>query len=124
MSQAFTCSDFGLTNKKLMKMVFRVLLALIAEISWAPEATAQAAEAQGIQVLEQAVATAGGRQSWHTLKDYRAAGTLSLYSDGNVMESGNATILGSGLRRFRLTASLQTETRTWLWKDGVGVLST
>jgi len=83
----------------------------------------QGADAQGVQILEQVVAAAGGREACKQAADFRASGTFSLYSAGEVMETGSATLLGAGLKRFRLTATLENEIRTWLWKDGDGHLS-
>jgi hypothetical protein len=91
-----------------------------------PDALAQVqpnGDVQGSQIFERAIAAAGGRQAWKKLNDFRASGTFSLYSGGDVVDTGNATLAGTGLKRFRLTATLNHETRTWLWKDGSGVLS-
>jgi hypothetical protein len=107
---------------------FSVVLLLIAFVSSpAPlalgQAPGQAPDTQALQILEQAISSAGGRQAWLAMNDFRASGTFSLYSGGQVLDSGNATLSGAGLKRFRLTATLNHETRTWLWKDGSGVLS-
>jgi hypothetical protein len=40
------------------------------------------------------------------------------------MQTGRAELLGEGIKKFRLTATLEGETRTWLWKDGSGALVT
>ncbi|HEV2987796.1 MAG TPA: hypothetical protein VG759_05100 [Candidatus Angelobacter sp.] len=85
--------------------------------------SAQAADAQGSQILEQVIAAAGGRDAYKHAGNFRATGTFSLYSSGEVVESGSADLVGAGLKRFRLTASLGNETRVWLWNDGVGFLS-
>ncbi len=82
----------------------------------------QQSEATAVQILEQAVAASGGREACKQSADFHAAGTLSLYSAGEVVDTGNATLVGSGLKRFRLTATLADETRTWIWKDGAGFL--
>jgi hypothetical protein len=105
--------------------IFSVILLLVAFGSSPPSlALGQAPDTQGSQILEQVIATAGGRQAWNQMKDFQASGTLALYSAGLVMDRGEATMLGSGLKRFRLTATLEHETRTWLWKDGTGVVTT
>jgi hypothetical protein len=83
---------------------------------------AQSSDAQAVQVLEQAVTAAGGRDAYKQAAEFRASGTLSLYSAGETMETGNADLVGSGLKRFRLTAKFENETRVWVWKDGVGFL--
>src|ERR1700694_1773016 len=83
---------------------------------------AQTADGQGGQILEQVITAAGGREACKQAADFRASGTFSLYSGGEGMETGSATLLGSGLKRFRLTATLEGETRIWVWKDGVGFL--
>jgi hypothetical protein len=83
---------------------------------------AQVADSQGAQILEQVVTAAGGREACKQAADFRASGTFSLHSGGEVTETGNAALIGSGLKRFRLTATLENETRTWVWKDGVGFL--
>jgi hypothetical protein len=83
---------------------------------------AQVVDNQGAQILEQVITAAGGREACKQAADFRASGTFSLYSGGEVTETGNAALIGSGLRRFRLTATLENETRTWVWKDGVGFL--
>jgi hypothetical protein len=110
------------TLKLLLIVVIGPLMGLVG----IPDALAQVqpnADTQGSQVFERAIAAAGGRQAWKELKDFRASGTFSLYSGGEVVDSGNAALAGTGLKRFRLTATLSHETRTWLWKDGSGLLS-
>jgi hypothetical protein len=82
----------------------------------------QGLDAQGAQILEQVVTAAGGREACKQAADFRASGTFSLYSGGQVTETGNADLIGSGLRRFRLNATLENERRIWVWKDGVGFL--
>ncbi len=79
-------------------------------------------DTQGSQILEQAIAAAGGRDAFKQAADFRASGTLSLYSGSEVTETGSANLIGSGVKRFRLTATLENETRVWVWKDGVGFL--
>jgi hypothetical protein len=88
-----------------------------------PEALGQDPDTQGAQIVERVIAAAGGRQVWDEMKDFRASGTFSLYSGGTVVDSGSAALAGTGLKRFHLTATLNHETRTWLWKDGAGILS-
>jgi hypothetical protein len=103
---------------------FSMLLLSIVVASWlVPEAVGQAPDTQGPQILERAIAAAGGRQAWNEMKDFRASGTLSLFSGGEVVDTGNTTLAGTGLKRFRLTATLKHETREWLWRDGTGILS-
>jgi hypothetical protein len=82
----------------------------------------QGTDTQGAQILEQVIAAAGGRDAYKQAADFRASGTFSLYSGGEVTDSGSADLVGSGLKRFRLTATLENETRVWVWKDGVGSL--
>jgi hypothetical protein len=103
---------------------FSVILLLIAFVSsLSPMALGQAPDPQALQIVERAISSAGGRPAWMAMNDFRASGTFSLYSGGEVVDSGNATLSGMGLKRFRLTATLNHETRTWLWKDGTGILS-
>jgi hypothetical protein len=86
-------------------------------------ASGQTTESQGIAVLEQVVASAGGRKAGSGITNFRAAGNFSLYSAGAVMDSGPTTLVGSGMKRFRLAAALNHETRIWFWRDGEGGLS-
>ena len=106
-----------------MKFFSVILLLVVFVSSPAPLALGQAPDTQGFQILEQVIAAAGGRQAWNEMKDFRASGTFSLYSGETVVDSGNATLAGTGLKRFHLAATLNHETRTWLWKDGAGILS-
>jgi hypothetical protein len=81
-------------------------------------------DAEGVQILERAIAAAGGHELWQKANSFRAFGALSLYSGGIVMDTGSVSIIASGLKKFRLEAKLEHETRRWLWKDGQGTLST
>jgi len=74
----------------------------------------QSVALDGTQVLEHAIAAAGGRNAWNDLTDFRAIGNFSLYSHQAITDSGNATLLGAGLKKFRLTATLEHETRIWV----------
>ena len=84
---------------------------------------AQEKNLEGVQMLEHAIAASGGRQAWAGVMDFRAFGTFTVYSVGQVTDTGDAVLIGSGLKRFRLTATLQHEIRTWIWRDGAGILS-
>jgi hypothetical protein len=108
-----------------MKFFSMVLLIAFVSLPALPAlpALGQAPDTQALQILEQTISAAGGRQAWMAMNDFRASGTFSLYSGGQVLDSGNATLAGAGLKRFRLTTTLNHETRTWLWKDGAGILS-
>jgi len=83
---------------------------------------AQSGDSSGLPILEQAIAASGGRTAWDTLKDFRAAGIMSLYSGGTVSQSGRADLAGKGLRKFRLSASIGDQDRKWLWNNGMGRL--
>lgn len=76
----------------------------------------------GAEILERAIAAGGGREASRALTGFQAWGEFSLYSHGEVMQSGTATILGKGSRQFKLTANLPTETRGWILNNGSGVL--
>jgi hypothetical protein len=106
-----------------MKFISVLFFALMSCVCPAVTACAQAPDAQGIQLLERAIAASGGRQIWGEIRDFRASGKFSLYSSGAVMQTGTAELLGAGIKRFRLTANLANETRTWFWKDGRGALT-
>lgn len=106
-----------------MKFSSVVMLLIAFVLSLAPMALGQAPDPQAVQIVERAISSAGGRPAWMAMNDFRASGTFSLYSGGEVVDSGNATLSGMGLKRFRLTAMLNHETRAWLWKDGSGALS-
>jgi hypothetical protein len=86
-------------------------------------ASGQTTENKGITVLEQVIASAGGRKADSDSANFRAAGSFSLYSTGTVIDSGPATLVVSGLKKFRLTATLRHEARAWYWRDGDGGLS-
>lgn len=101
----------------------RLLLLMLLTTCASVPVLAQAKNSEANQILEHAIAASGGREAWAQIKDFRASGVFSLYSSREVMDTGGATLLGSGLKRFRLTANLEHETRTWLWRDGTGVLS-
>jgi hypothetical protein len=103
-------------NKTLI--VSAMLLCLFRSLNM----NAQVGEGQGAQILEQVITSAGGREACKQAGDFRASGTFSLYSGGEVTETGNADVIGSGLKRFHLTATLANEIRVWVWKDGVGFL--
>jgi hypothetical protein len=86
-----------------------------------PATHSQPSAIDGTRILERVIATAGGRQVWQKLNDFRASGTLSLYSNGNVFSSGSMSAAGAGLKRFHLIATSNIGTRIWSWNDGIGV---
>jgi len=98
-----------------------LVLSLSCALLDAQRVFAQDSDVLGNQILERAIATAGGRQAWKETKDFKASGTLALYSAGSAVESGKAELLGIGLKSFQLTAALDKGTRTWGWKDGNGI---
>lgn len=106
-----------------MKFISVLFFAFMSCVCQSATACAQAADSEGIQILERAIAASGGRQPWGEIRNFRASGKFSLYSGGAVMQMGTAELLGAGIKKFRLTATLANETRTWFWKDGSGALA-
>jgi hypothetical protein len=114
----------SLNGDSEMKFISVLFFALLSCVCQAATACAQTADSQGGQILERAIAAAGGRQLWGEIRNFRASGKFSLYSNGDVMQTGTAELLGAGVKKFRLAATLGNETRTWFWKDGSGALAT
>ena len=52
----------------------------------------QGSDTQGAQILEQVVAAAGGREACRQAAEFRASGTFSLYSGGEVMETAGGVL--------------------------------
>jgi hypothetical protein len=107
---------------KFISVLFLALMSCVCPLATTCAQTAP--DSEGIQILERAIAVSGGRKPWAEIRNYRASGKFSLYSGGTVMQTGTAEIQGEGIKKFRLTATLEKETRTWLWKDGSGALVT
>jgi hypothetical protein len=72
---------------------------------------------QAVSVLNQALAVAGGTVAIQAVLDYTAAGNITYNS--NPLAQGSATILGLGLDKFRLDASLPSGVRSRIISQGV-----
>ncbi len=93
-----------------MKLLVIVVLGPLIGLAGVLGAIAQTqpeSDVQGSQILERAIAAAGGGQAWKGVKDFRASGTLSLYSSGEVVDSENATLARRGVEEVSFIGNAQ-----------------
>ena len=83
--------------------------------STAPSGVA-AQDAQGVNVLNQAITLAGGTSALKAVTDYTGSGNITYHGNSDVQ--GTVTIKGLGSIAVRLDATLPTGVRSWAIHDG------
>ncbi|HEX4037747.1 MAG TPA: hypothetical protein VHX37_06790 [Acidobacteriaceae bacterium] len=69
-------------------------------------------DSQGVSILGQVLAAAGGSAAVAAINDYTATGTVTYY--WRTPAEGSVTVRGSGVHEFRLDASLSGGERSWI----------
>lgn len=73
---------------------------------------------QAVQILTQALTSAGGPALLNTIQDYTGSGTANYYwGDG---EQGTVVVKGRGIGQYRSDATLAEGTRIFMISNGVG----
>ena len=100
---------------------FGLALLLTPPPSSAQQSPPPQRDPQGLAVLKQAIAAAGGSNALGSVQDFTASGSITYFWADQQVE-GSVMLRGRGTNEFRLDANLPQGTRSWPVSKGEGSL--